>query len=144
MSSHLYFPTGDKRLHRDLRTIRILVVFLVNTELRRPEAIGLTMAGIDFERRLLQVTRTKSKRVRIISSNCFFPFSVNASSSVSSGLMRVVASMSHAGASRMPTQDLVVAVIDHAKEPALSPLRQGTRSQCSPGSTSFHSLVFIQ
>jgi len=52
-----------------LRLFRLLVIFLVNTGLRRKEAIRLTSADVDFEKRLLSLSHTKSKRVRIIPMN---------------------------------------------------------------------------
>jgi integrase len=52
-----------------LMQFRILVIFLVNTGLRRQEAIRLTAADIDFQKRLLHIVHTKSKRVRIIPLN---------------------------------------------------------------------------
>jgi integrase len=52
-----------------LRCFQLLVIFLVNTGLRRQEAIRLTIADIDLEKRLLHITHTKSKKVRIIPMN---------------------------------------------------------------------------
>ncbi len=69
INADIDLPTGDVQIQRYLRCFRILVIFLVNTGLRRQEAIRLTMADIDFEKRLLHITHTKSKRVRIIPLN---------------------------------------------------------------------------
>ncbi len=52
-----------------LRLFRLLVIFLVNTGLRRQEAIKLTASDVDFEKRLVALSHTKSKRVRIIPMN---------------------------------------------------------------------------
>ncbi len=52
-----------------LKYFRLLVILLVNTGLRRREAIRLTAADIDFKKRLLHIVHTKSKRVRIIPLN---------------------------------------------------------------------------
>lgn len=52
-----------------LKYFHLLLVFLVNTGLRRREAIRLTAADIDLKKRLLHIVHTKSKRVHIIPLN---------------------------------------------------------------------------
>lgn len=68
IGTDINLPSDDLK-KKFLRQFRILVIFLVNTGLRRQEAIRLTAADIDFKKKLLHIARTKSKRVRIIPLN---------------------------------------------------------------------------
>jgi integrase len=64
----LNLPIAETKINF-LRLFRLLVIFLVNTGLRRQEAIRLMSADVDFAKRLLALSHTKSKRVRIIPLN---------------------------------------------------------------------------
>jgi integrase len=58
-----------KKHLRFLHTFRLLVLFLLNSGMRRQEALTLRICDIDFSRNLIYLEQTKSKRTRIVPMN---------------------------------------------------------------------------
>lgn len=67
--THDLQESTNSRDRRFLQTFQQFLLFLVNTGLRRAEALRLRKSEIDFHRGLIHVTKTKSKQARIVPLN---------------------------------------------------------------------------